>query len=134
MLSVAALQPSKIYLNADDTTHILTDYEEVYYSHNGAFWEEQERNPSWSRIAWVKGGGWWLWFLLLLGSGAKVRIPVYGLDSHDLNFPTESKGRKPELFDLSKTRWVLNPVSSQTSKMNSDSLLNLFTFRFSVVQ
>lgn len=84
-----------------------------------------------------EGKGKWLWFLLWLGSGTKVEIPIYGFELQDLNYsppPPPQQDRNARAFlltcpDIGREGGMeLKAVSGQASKINS-VFLTFLTFK-----
>ena len=105
------------------------------YSYNGNFFgKEQGRYPSQSGLALVKGGASVFWFYFDWGVRLGWWFPCVGRGFHSLTFPGSAKGAKARAFlsacpdvgqKLKGVRWSLKAVSSQISKMDSDTSLNL---------
>lgn len=77
--------------------HILSEKaENIYHSHNGTFFGEQGKRPSWSRMTRARNRLKALVFIVA-GGGAKVSVPM-GWSLHALTFPPVPEEGVPRLF------------------------------------
>lgn len=85
----------------DDATYSAKGHENIYYSQNETFFEEQGKHPSWSRMTWARNGlkkG----FSFYCGQGWSQGEYSMSWSLHALNLPSSAKGMGVQAFLLAR--------------------------------